>query len=117
MQTVVRGVKFIVSRALNHKQFRQFIEEYDTEYGDLLMHSEVRWLSRGKAWMVSEPPPWDLHFNRQQRKTRARAGRPMLDNTAGLSDWLHLSPEHSQFAASRRDKLPSNAECYQSISE
>ncbi|KAK7130312.1 hypothetical protein R3I94_008893 [Phoxinus phoxinus] len=49
MQTVVRVVNFIVSRALHHRQFRQFIEEYDTEYGDLLKHSEVRWLSRGKV--------------------------------------------------------------------
>jgi len=49
MQTVVCVVNFIVSRALYHRQFRQLIEEYDTEYGDLLMHSEVRWLSHGKV--------------------------------------------------------------------
>lgn len=49
MQTVVRVVNFIVSRALTHRQFRQLIEEYDTEYGDLVMHSEVRWLSRGRV--------------------------------------------------------------------
>ncbi len=49
MQTVVRVVNFIISRALNHRQFRQLIEDYDTEYSDLLMHSEVRWLSRGKV--------------------------------------------------------------------
>lgn len=45
MQKVVHVVDYIVSRALNHRQFRQS----DTEYRDLVMHSEVRWLSRGKV--------------------------------------------------------------------
>ena len=56
MQTVVCVVNFIVSRALNHRQFQQLIEDYDTEYGDLLMHSKVvvPWKSAGT---VSEPPP------------------------------------------------------------
>lgn len=44
---VVHVVNYIVSRALNHRQFRQLIEE--TEYSDLVMHSEVRWLSHGKV--------------------------------------------------------------------
>ncbi|KAL7378399.1 hypothetical protein ABVT39_012955 [Epinephelus coioides] len=49
MQRVVHVVNYIVSRALNHRQFRQLIADYDTEYSDLVMHSEVRWLSRGKV--------------------------------------------------------------------
>jgi len=49
MQLVVKVVNFIVSRALNHRQFRALLNEYNTEYGDLLMHSEVRWLSRGRV--------------------------------------------------------------------
>ena len=35
----------IVSRALNHRQFRQLIEDYDSEYSDLVMHSEDGCLS------------------------------------------------------------------------
>ena len=50
MQRVAHVVSYIVSRALNHKQFRQLIEDNDTEwYSDLVMHSEVRWLSHGKV--------------------------------------------------------------------
>ena len=46
MQTVVKTVNFIRSRALNHRQFQQLLQEMDSEY-DLLFFSEVRWLSRG----------------------------------------------------------------------
>lgn len=49
MQRVVNVVNDIVSRPLNHRQFRQLIEDYDTEYNDLVTHSEVRWLSCGKV--------------------------------------------------------------------
>ncbi|KAK3876626.1 hypothetical protein Pcinc_018599 [Petrolisthes cinctipes] len=49
MQLVVRVVNFIVSRALNHRQFRELLAEYETEYGGLVMHNEVRWLSRGRV--------------------------------------------------------------------
>ena len=49
MQLVVRGVNFIVSRSLKHRQFRELLAEYETEYGDLVMHNEVRWLSRGRV--------------------------------------------------------------------
>lgn len=49
MQRVVNVVNYIVSRSLKHRQFRQLIEDYDTEYNDLVTHSEVRWLSCGKV--------------------------------------------------------------------
>ncbi|XP_063610390.1 general transcription factor II-I repeat domain-containing protein 2A-like [Penaeus indicus] len=49
MQLVVRVVNFIVSRALNHRQFHELLAEFETEYGDLVMHNEVRWLSRGRV--------------------------------------------------------------------
>lgn len=47
MKIVVHVVNFTVSRALNHRQFRQFTEDY--EYSDLVLHSEVRWLSRRRV--------------------------------------------------------------------
>jgi hypothetical protein len=48
MKPVVKIVNYIRSRGLTHRQFKSFLEEVDAEYGDLLYHSEVRWLSRGK---------------------------------------------------------------------
>lgn len=47
MKVVVPTVNFIKSRGLNHRQFKQFLEEIESEYGDLLFYTEVRWLSRG----------------------------------------------------------------------
>ena len=48
MLTVVRVINFIRTRALNRREFRVLMNEVNSEYGDLLLHSEVRWLSRGR---------------------------------------------------------------------
>ena len=47
MGVVVKVVNFIISRGLNHRQFRDFLEAAKAQYGDLLYHCEVRWPSRG----------------------------------------------------------------------
>jgi len=49
MSVVVKTVNFIQSRGLNHRQFTSFLSDLDTEYGELLYHTEVRWLSRGNV--------------------------------------------------------------------
>lgn len=49
MSTITRAVNFIRAKGLNHRQFKAFLGELDTEYGDLPYHTEVRWLSRGKV--------------------------------------------------------------------
>ncbi|MBO1765133.1 hypothetical protein JQN64_28600, partial [Escherichia coli] len=48
MLTIVRVINFIRTRALNRREFRVLMDEVNSEYGDLLLHSEVRWLSRGR---------------------------------------------------------------------
>ena len=48
MTTVTAIVNIKRAKALNHRQFIVFLDEIDTKYGDLILHSEVRWLSRGK---------------------------------------------------------------------
>ncbi|CAK1593792.1 unnamed protein product [Parnassius mnemosyne] len=47
MKVVVSTVNFIKPRGLNHRQFKQFLDDIESEYGDLLYYTEVRWLSRG----------------------------------------------------------------------
>ncbi|CAH1965859.1 unnamed protein product [Acanthoscelides obtectus] len=37
------------NRALTHRKFRDFLAEVDATYGDLLLHTGVRWLSAGKC--------------------------------------------------------------------
>ena len=46
MKRVVQSVNFILSRALNHRQLNANLDELDSEYGDLVYFSNVRWLSR-----------------------------------------------------------------------
>ena len=49
VSTITRAVNFIRARGLNHRQFKVFLGELDTEYGDLPYHTEVRWLSQGRV--------------------------------------------------------------------
>lgn len=49
MLTVTKTVNYIRSHALNHRKFKNFLAEVESEYSDLPYHCEVRWLSRGKV--------------------------------------------------------------------
>ena len=48
MTPVVKIINSIRSRAKQHRTFKVLLEELSTEYGDLLLHTEIRWLSRGR---------------------------------------------------------------------
>ena len=47
MQPIIKIVNFIRSRGLNHRQFRQFLQDLDEKFSDVPYFTEVRWLSRG----------------------------------------------------------------------
>ena len=49
MLSVVKCVNNIRTRALNRREFSEYCEILDTEYGNLILHCEVRWLSRGQV--------------------------------------------------------------------
>ena len=49
MSVVLKCVNYIRSRSLQHRQFRAFLEEIESTYGDVLYFTEVRWLSRGNV--------------------------------------------------------------------
>lgn len=48
MGNVIELVNFVRARARKHQQFKQLCEEFDTQYGDLVLHTEIRWLSQGR---------------------------------------------------------------------
>lgn len=58
MDVVVKCVNKIRGRALNRREFRVFLNILQEEYGELLFHCDVRWLSRGKLlsrfWELKE---------------------------------------------------------------
>jgi len=37
------------NRSLNHGKFVAFLDEVNAVYGDVQMHTEIRWMSRGKC--------------------------------------------------------------------
>ena len=49
MKTVVKVVNNIRAHSPKRPLFRELTEELEYEYGDLLLHTEVRWLSRGRV--------------------------------------------------------------------
>lgn len=49
MKQVVKIVNFIRSNELNRRTFQEFLKELISQYGDVLYHTEVRWLSKGKV--------------------------------------------------------------------
>jgi hypothetical protein len=51
MKVVVRITNLIRrgNRSLSHRKFLSFLEEINASYRDLLLHSQIRWLSAGKC--------------------------------------------------------------------
>jgi len=49
MDVVVKCINKIRARALNRREFRQFLCDVQQDYGELLMYCEVRWLSKGQV--------------------------------------------------------------------
>lgn len=49
MKVVVSCINFIRANGLKQRQFQAFLTELESAHGDLLYHTEVRWLSRGRV--------------------------------------------------------------------
>ena len=49
MDDAVKMIKFIQFRPLNHRLVETLCHESGTEHEQLLLHTDVRWLSRGKT--------------------------------------------------------------------
>ena len=49
MSIVVDIVCFIRAKALNHRQFKNLLEELESSNTDVFLHTEVRWLSRSQV--------------------------------------------------------------------
>ena len=49
MKVVTKSVNLIRSYSTNHRIFKEFLLQIEAEYGDVVYHSEIRWLSRGRV--------------------------------------------------------------------
>ncbi|GBO09175.1 General transcription factor II-I repeat domain-containing protein 2A [Araneus ventricosus] len=46
MNLVIKIINSTLAKGLYHRQFKDFLEEIDSQFSDLLLHNKVRWLSR-----------------------------------------------------------------------
>ena len=109
MQRVVHVVSYIVSSALNHRQFRQLIQDNDTECSDLVMHNEVRWLFHEKVLerFLSLLPKINTFLNSKGKHQPELKNPHWIIQLALLTDiTCHLNALNLQLQ--RRDKLPSD---------
>lgn len=49
MPLVVKLINSIRAKAPQHRVFKALMDKLDAVYGDLILHADVRWLSRGKV--------------------------------------------------------------------
>lgn len=49
LKDVTKMVNYIMTRALNFRQFQALLDEVQAQYNTLLMYNNVRWLSRGRV--------------------------------------------------------------------
>ncbi|CAM1299181.1 GTF2IRD2B (predicted) [Pycnogonum litorale] len=73
MAKIISTVNFIRARALNHRQFKELLEELAANYKDVLYFSQVRWLSRGRTLKRV----WELREEIAQ--FMESKGRPLLE--------------------------------------
>ena len=48
MSVVIRVTNYIRTNGANHREFKTFLSDIQSEYGDLPLRSEIQWYCRGK---------------------------------------------------------------------
>ena len=58
MKLIVDVVNFIRSKGVNHREFKEVLHDLDSDYGDVIYFTSVRWLSRGavlkRVWQLRD---------------------------------------------------------------
>ncbi|KAI6661857.1 General transcription factor II-I repeat domain-containing protein 2-like [Oopsacas minuta] len=86
MKLIVDVVNFIRSKGVNHREFKEFLKDLDSDYGDVLYFTSVRWLSRG----VVLKRVWELRD--EISSFLASKGKKVLEfeDTNWISDFAFL---------------------------
>ncbi|GBM13251.1 hypothetical protein AVEN_214950-1 [Araneus ventricosus] len=82
----------ILEKALYHRQFKDFLEEINSQFSDLLLHNKVRCLSRGNvlqhfALCLSEIKTF---LNEKKKHLPARIGRKQMAAKIQLHGRYHM---------------------------
>lgn len=79
MIPVVKYVNKIRGRGSNRREFREYCELLEMEYGDLIPHCEVRWLSR--FWKLK-----NVIHDFLEKGDELSAGKALLCDEKGMFD-------------------------------
>ena len=119
MDITFKIVNSIRSRILQRRLFRIQLEENESEHTDLLLHTDVRWLSRGKFLdRFQELLPEIIQFLESRGDTTAQLkNRKWLQNLAFLTDFTsHLNKLNIELQGKDRSitELVSSINCFKS---
>ena len=98
MSVVVKCVNDIRAAALKRREFCQLLNEVDKPYGELLLHTEMRWLSREKVlarFLAVNDHVYNFLCEKKMlpEKRQKLKGPSWLNDLAFLTDiWGHLNP-------------------------
>ena len=88
LDSAVKTVNFIKARPMNSRLFGVLCDEIGSEHVQLLLHTEVRWLSRGKVLTRLFELHWEVQMFLQDKQF------PLLhlfENSEWLSQLAYLS--------------------------
>lgn len=94
MNTMMKMINFLrASSSTQHRMLREFLREVDANADDLLLHNNVRWLSKGKVlarfWSIRREVASFLAELRHQKATQFSlflGNEKQMDNVAFLVD-------------------------------
>ncbi|GFW16790.1 general transcription factor II-I repeat domain-containing protein 2A [Trichonephila clavipes] len=114
MKVVVKVINSIKNNPLKHRQFQEYLRELESEYGDIIYYTKIRWLSRGNCllgiWILREEIKTFMNNNGH--------------NTSELSDdqWLldlcfltDITMELNELNQKLQGKNKLITDCYQDI--
>ena len=80
IKPVTKAINFLRSKALCHRKFQHFLHDIEVEYGDVLNHNNVRWLSKGSALQQFFSHKGEI------RQFLVEKGRPMQELSNAVSN-------------------------------
>jgi hypothetical protein len=82
MSVVSKIINSIKAKSTQHRLFKLFLEDVNSDYKDLIMYTRVRWLSRGKVlerFLVLLPQVKDLIALRNEIYDESESKEWLLD--------------------------------------
>ena len=103
MSVVMKCVNDIRAAALKRREFCRLLNEVDEQYGELLLHIEVRWLSWGKVlarFLTVKDHMYNFLSEKKKKTTEAK--RPVMDEPPGFPDSYFRTSEHAEQTHARK---------------